>query len=75
MQVDKIRDEVRNDGTAIIEAQATGVASCCDSVLLTTCCQPGEKESCCGVEHAADHDAAPRTCGCSASPPGFRGGC
>jgi arsenite methyltransferase len=42
-------------------------AACCDSVLLTTCCEPSQKESCCGVDHAADHGVAPRSCGCRTS--------
>jgi len=67
MQADIIRDDVRNPQT--IATQKTATDPCCNSVLLTTCCQPSEKESCCGVDHAVDHDAAPRTCGCSSSNP------
>jgi hypothetical protein len=69
MQADIIRDEVRNPQA--IATQKTATDACCNSVLLTTCCQPSQKESCCGadrpVDRAVDHQAAPRTCGCSSS--------
>jgi hypothetical protein len=67
MQTDIIRDEVRNPQA--IATQKTAADACCNSVLLTTCCQPSEKESCCGAGNAIDHKAAPRTCGCSSSDP------
>jgi arsenite methyltransferase len=45
--------------SATIEAVKAAPA-CCDSTLLSSCCQPEEKSQCCGEMTAA----APSTCGC-----------
>jgi arsenite methyltransferase len=48
--------------SAIIRARKPEPSACCQADALATCCEPTDKEDCCGPEAAGE---PPSSCGCS----------
>jgi arsenite methyltransferase len=49
--------------SAIVRARKPDSSACCAADALTSCCEPADKDDCCGPEAASD---APSSCGCTA---------
>jgi arsenite methyltransferase len=48
--------------SAIIRARKPDSSACCEADTLASCCEPTDKDDCCGSEAARE---APSSCGCS----------